>query len=121
MPEPVSTASFWNSFLPVAASVMTCSLLGVPSFWTPVTTVSYARTGLPAAAQTTLRGAAEALVLVSFSAAAARSALFFAAEGERAADVLATDIAALVALVTLCLPLLAWCTTRSPPRTGSPA
>src|SRR5262249_26934592 len=51
-----------NSFLPVAASVMTCSWFGVPSSCSPPTTVSYARTGVPEPAQTTLRGAWSASV-----------------------------------------------------------
>ncbi len=39
-PLPVWISSYWKSFLPVLASVMTCSLLGVPSLATLVTTVS---------------------------------------------------------------------------------
>ncbi len=121
VPVPVSTASCWKSFAPVAASVMTCSSLGVPSGWTPLTTVSYARTGLPVAAQTTLRGAASALVFAFFLALDAASALFLAAAGASRASVPDTAIVASVALVTLRAPLFFTCTTRSPPSTGSPA
>jgi hypothetical protein len=40
LPVPVSMPWYWNSFLPVAASVMTCSWFGVPSSWRPPTIVS---------------------------------------------------------------------------------
>ena len=69
LPVPVSMASYWYSFLPVAASVMTCSSLGVPSSWRPLTTVSQARSGLPVAAQTTLRAPSAAVFVASASAA----------------------------------------------------
>ncbi|CAM5631697.1 hypothetical protein SALBM135S_03441 [Streptomyces alboniger] len=69
LPVPFSMAWCWYSFLPVAASVMTWSLLGVPSFCTPVTTVVNANTGLPEAAQITLRGAwASACAVFAFAA-----------------------------------------------------
>ena len=40
LPVPVWIASHSYSFLPVCASVMTCSCCGVPSCWKPPTTVS---------------------------------------------------------------------------------
>ena len=59
VPVPVCTLSYFEATLPEAASVTTCSSLGVPSSWNPSTTDSQARTGLdPAAAQTTSRGLA---------------------------------------------------------------
>ncbi len=119
VPVPFLTASHWVSFLPVVASVTTCSSLGVPSACVPVTTVSQARTGLPVDAQTTFRGdLAFSPVVVS---GAAFSAEPEAAEGATAASVLLTAIRALVALVTVRVPLAFSWTTRSPPRTGSPA
>ncbi len=121
VPAPFSIPWYWKIFLPVFASVMTCSWLGVPSFWKPPTTVSYARTGLPEAAQTTFLGATAAACwapkdfAVPWAAcAAAFGAIFGVVE--------ATAIFALLALVVLLTaPPLARCTIRSPPRTGSPA
>ncbi len=121
VPVPVSIVSSWKSLAPVLASVMTCSSLGVPSFWTPVTTVSYARTGLPEAAQITLRGASLASALVFFSAAEADSALFLALAAGWAASVVDTAILACVALSTVRVPFFFSWTTRSPPRTGRPS
>ncbi len=101
LPVPVSMASKLWSFLPVVASVMMCSRLGVPSFCTPSRTVSKARAGLPSPAQTTLRALAAA-----FS--------FGCVDG--------TDMRASVALSTpLDFPSAAVWVTRSPPRTGRPA
>lgn len=47
LPVPVSMPSKRESSAPVVASVMTCSLLGVPSSWNPETTVSQASFGVP--------------------------------------------------------------------------
>ncbi len=103
--------------MPLVASVMTCSSLGVPSAWVPVTTVSQARAGLPVAAQITLRADEAAGALASEAATADRLTVVAATAGV----VVGTDIRASVALVVERAPLfLFWCTTRSPPRTGRP-
>ncbi len=121
---PVPLLTPWNSksFSPVFASVMTCSWLGVPSSWRPPTTVSYARVGVPFAAQITLRGALSALVFFEPCAFADATADFSTADGATAALVVATRTRAFVALATdRSLPLLVSSTTRSPPSTGSPS
>ncbi|CAM5641697.1 hypothetical protein SAURM35S_09866 [Streptomyces aurantiogriseus] len=121
-PVPVWMASHSYSFSPVCASVTTCSSCGVPSCWKPPTTVSYARVGLPLAAQTTLRGALSAADLVEPSAWAAFRACFSAAAWVTSAVRSATAMVAFVALVTpSVVPDSDSWTTRSPPRTGSPA
>ncbi len=122
VPAPFSMPWYSKIFLPVSASVMTCSWLGVPSFWKPPTTVSYARTGAPLAAQITLRGALSEAALSPETALETFSALCCAAFGATFGVSDATLMVAFVDLVTsLTLPFLAWCTTRSPPSTGSPA
>src|ERR1044072_8781914 len=78
VPVPFSMAWYSYSFLPLSASVMTCSRFGVPSFWTPPMTVSYARTGLPVAAQITLRGARSVVAAVTSAAFAAGRAVRWA-------------------------------------------
>ncbi|GAA2411610.1 hypothetical protein GCM10010420_45740 [Streptomyces glaucosporus] len=121
VPVPVWTPSHSASFFPVAASVTTWSSLGVPSSWTPVTRVSQARTGLPSAAQTTLRGAFSASAPAVSCAVAAFRADFSAAVADTSAVVLATLMRAEVALVTPRAPSFFSWTTRSPPRTGRPS
>ncbi len=122
LPTPFSIPWYWKSLAPVVASVMTCSSLGVPSSWSPPTTVSYASSGLPSATQTTLRGAFAASVFFDPSACADLTAFASAAAGFTFAVVPATLIWERTALVTpLSVPPLLSCTTRSPPRTGSPS
>ncbi len=77
---------------------------------------------MPSATQTTLRGALAAAVFFDPSACAALTAFAAAAAGCTVAVVLATLICERTALVTpLSAPLRLWCTTRSPPSTGSPS
>src|SRR5690606_26703833 len=95
---PFCTACHSYSFSPVVASVTTCSSCGVPSCWRPPTTVSYATTGLPSAAQITLRGARSTSGLSAFSAFAADSACCPAFAAGTAAAVVAGFTAGRVAL-----------------------
>ncbi len=121
LPVPVSTACHSVILAPVLALVTTCNSFGVPSCWSPPTTVSNARTGAPSAAQITLRAPLEALASLEPSAPAAETAWLSAAAGVTVALVSATLISWWVALVTLLVtPSLAW-TVRSPPSTGSPS
>ncbi len=124
LPVPVLIAWYRYSSLPVVASVITWSWLGVPSSWRPRITVSQASFGVPSPAQITLR----ALSVVGFSAFrdfAAFRALVSAAALVKVAVVERTLIVRLLLKVVLTVPLATEaggvCTTRSPPRTGSPA
>ncbi|CAM5702353.1 hypothetical protein SBADM41S_06077 [Streptomyces badius] len=109
----------------MVASVTTCSSFGVPSCWSPPTTVSYASRGEPPPAQTTLRGAFSAFLAFEPSARAAPSACFSAAAGATSAVRPTAFSCAPVAFDALLTP---WVfpaadslTTRSPPSTGSPS
>ncbi|MGX1404862.1 hypothetical protein RKD40_002475 [Streptomyces ambofaciens] len=121
LPVPFSTAWYSYSLAPVAASVITCSSFGVPSSWRPPTTVSYARTGVPFAAQITLRGARSA----SGCSAPAAFAADTACDSAFAAEIFGVTVAGLIALAvafTTCSVFPASpATTRSPPRTGRPS
>ncbi|CAM5282552.1 hypothetical protein SALBM311S_03992 [Streptomyces alboniger] len=100
----------------------TCSSCGVPSCWKPPTTVSYARVGLPSAAQITLRGARLTAGLLASFASAAFSACVLALAAGSAAAVVAGLMAARVALTTASVAsAFVLSTTRSPPRTGRPS
>ncbi len=122
LPVPVSMASHPYSFSPVVASVTTCSSCGVPSCWKPPTTVSYATTGLPFAAQITLRGSRLMSGLLASSALPAVSACRRAFAAGTAAFVVAGSIAARVAFTTDAVAsAFVLSTTRSPPSTGRPS
>ncbi len=116
VPVPVSMPSHFWMTSPVVASVTTCSLLGVPSFWTPATTVSHARRGLLSAAQTTRRGAVSTEAFDSAASAVAwpLAAASFGVVERPFSDAVEARSTPLVE------PLAAWWTTMSPPRTGSP-
>ncbi|CAM5638355.1 hypothetical protein SVIOM342S_07795 [Streptomyces violaceorubidus] len=102
-------------------AVTTCSSFGVPSSWRPPTTVSYARTGVPFAAQITLRGARSA----SGRSAPAAFAADTACDSAFAAEIFGVTVAGLIAFAvafTTCSVFPAsLATTRSPPRTGRPS
>ncbi len=91
LPVPLWMACHSKIFLPVEASVTTCSSFGVPSCCRPPTTVSYASVGSPCPIHTTLRGARSASVFFEPSAFAAPSACFSAAAGVTSALV-STDL-----------------------------
>ncbi len=95
LPTPVSIAWYRYSSLPVMASVMTCSRLGVPSSWKPPITVSQASFGVPVPAQITLRALSAAGFFAERDSAAFR-ALDSAADLVKAAVVEATLIRCLL-------------------------
>ncbi len=122
LPVPVSMASHAYSFSPLVASVITCSSCGVPSCWKPPTTVSYATTGLPLAAQITLRGSRLMSGLLASSAFPAARACCRAFAAGTAVFVVAGLTAVRVAFTTAAVSsAFVLSTTRSPPRTGRPS
>ncbi len=132
LPEAVCTCSWVERTWPVAASVTSSWLLGVPSARSPSTVVRYARRGLPSLAQTTssalpvwctaVRGDSSLSAATPTVACTAPVAWAAALSAGICGLRLGRAICAPVALSTEVVePSAFWCTTRSPPRTGSPA